>query len=132
MRKYISVFGVITLTMSILYVSSVGAAQKMSGAVPVTGISDGSSFSIAPLFGIKFFATKDNGANGQPDSRVEKPVEKPDLRTVDWYQGGNGADRKTSSDGNGDKENDDDDEKDDDDDKEPEGFDRLWDVVTLG
>lgn len=117
------------------YASFVGAAQKVSCPDLETRLSQGSPFHVTPVFGLKIAALMDKGANGQSDSRVDRPERKPDLRTVDWYKDGNGADQKKSSNGNGAQKNDDDDdddEKDDDDDKESEGFDRQWDVATLG
>jgi hypothetical protein len=136
MRKYMPLItGLFTL---ILAVQSSSNAASLGPAVPDTfslRVGRTAHFTGTPPTSLILLAKGDakerDGDSGEKADNGDRQEEKPDLRSVDWYK--KGAVKKSDSKENGDDEEEGEDgEKEGEKEEKSEGFDRLWDVVTLG
>ncbi len=138
MKTYIRIIGFVVLVVAMLIMvhSSVDAASP----TPVRDVGSTHTVSTAPANSGSPFAPGDlahrrEEKDSDSDSTAksdDKAYSKPDLRTVDWNKAKNGAAAKIAANGNGDKNEEEDGDEEDEDEKESEGFDRLWDLATLG
>lgn len=139
MKRYITIIGFVALVVAMLIVvnSSVDAASP--APVPDSGsrntvsptLNSGSPFAPGALAHRHEEKNADSDSTAKSDDKAE---EKPDLRTVDWNKAKDEALVKTAANGNGDKDEEEDaeEEEEEEEEEESEGFDRLWDVATLG
>lgn len=141
MKKYILLIKVIALVLTIMFlISSVEATSLVS-------VSDSSSKFVRPdisnqwsLFVPDALEKKCDRKNRDSESGSmtdEETGDKPEIRTATWNKDKDDVPTKAElsddRNGDGDGEKDDEgDEKKEGNEKESEGFDRLWDVVTLG
>lgn len=136
MRKYIPLIGFVALVMAMLIMLGSSADASSPAPVPDSGsrhivsptLNSGSPFAPGALAHRHDDKDSDSDSEAKSDDKADS---KPDLRTVDWNRTKDGATDKTAANGNGDEDEDEDAEEEKEE-EESEGFDRQWDVATLG
>lgn len=140
MKKYVPLVGLVSFLILMIGMPETGASVSVEVTQAGPRLIGMEPLNLEEPLAPGALTNNHDKKNGNSDSKAKadyRPAEKPDLRTVDWNKGKNGAQKMAAAkgdvNGNSDKEEEEEENGGEEEkEEESEGFDRLWDVSTLG